>query len=115
MDIDMRKWYLDYCESAQQWHIDTERVPENQSWVNIGYGKEIVLSHFCNTVDVMMHEFGMKFTTKQIIRLAECTPGITVHYPTPRPEEEFDYEVHMRPIYSKETIEERIEWKQAER
>lgn len=113
MDIDMRTWYLDFCENGQQWHIDLERKPENPSWVNIGYGYKRVLSHFCNFVDVMVHEFGTKFTTSQINRLAECIPGLTVFRPTSVPDEEFDAEVHMRPIYSKEMIEERIEWKSA--
>lgn len=114
MNIDTRKWFVDFSEDGQMWHIDLERVPENPSWINIGYGSDEVLSHFCNVVDVMTHEFGMKFTNEQIIRLAECTPGLTVHNPTPLPEDSFDEEVHMRPIYSREKIEESIGWKEKE-
>ena len=114
MNNDYEKWYFDYCENGCNWHFDTKIVPENPSWTNIGYGRREVLSHFCDMVDIMTHEFGMKFTTDQIIRLAECTPGITVHHPTPVPEESFDEEVHMNPIHSKEWLERHLEWKPEE-
>lgn len=62
MNIDKNKWFLDFCENGQMWHHDLERVPENLEWVNIGYGRKAVLNHFCDMVDLMVHEFGMKFT-----------------------------------------------------
>ena len=114
MNIDTSKWFLDYSQSGQMWHHDLVRVPENLEWVNIGYGSKMVLDHFCNTVDVLTREFGMKFTAEQIIRLAECTPGLTVFNPTPLPEDTFECEVHNRPIYSRECIEKEIGWKPAE-
>jgi hypothetical protein len=114
MIIDKDKWFLDFCEKGQMWHHDVERVPENPEWVNIGYGRKAVLNHFCDMVDLMVHEFGMKFTPDQIIRLAECTPGLTVHNPTPVPEDSFDEEVHMAPIWAREHLEKLIEWKEEE-
>ena len=45
-------WFLDFSEKGQMWHIDLEREPENDSWVNIGYGRHEVLSYFCDMVDV---------------------------------------------------------------
>lgn len=88
--------------------MDNERVPENEYWTNIGYGPYIILDHFCDFVNMMGRELGITFTTAQIIRLAECTPGITVHQATPIPEEQFDIDVHMAPIHSKEAIERQI-------
>lgn len=114
MILDKKTWFLDFCENGQMWHHDVERLPENPEWVNIGYGRKIVLDYFCTMVDIMTREFGMKFTTDQIIRLAECTPGLTVHNPTPVPEESFDHDVHMNPIFSKEWLEEHLEWKSIE-
>lgn len=66
------------------------------------------LNYFCDFVNMMGRELGITFTTAQIIRLAECTPGITVHQATPIPEEQFDIDVHMAPIHSKEAIERQI-------
>lgn len=114
MNIDKNKWFLDFCEKGQMWHHDLERVPENPEWVNIGYGSKAVLNHFCDMVDLMVHEFGMKFTPDQIIRLAECTPGLTVHNPTSVPEDSFEEEVHMAPIWAREHLEKLIEWKEEE-
>ena len=110
----MENCYLDYAEKGYPWHIDTKRVKENETWTNIGYGNDYVITHFCDMVDVMMREFGMKFTTEQIIRLAECTPGITVFYPTPIPEDYDDEQLHGRPIWSRNRIEKHIEWKEVE-
>ena len=114
MDNETKIAFLDYSEQGYPWHIDIFRRPENVSWTNIGYGYEAVISHFCNVVDVMSREFGFKFTTGQIIRLAECTPGITVFRPSPKPEDSSDVEVHMRPIWSREYIENMIGWKKTE-
>lgn len=114
MNIRLKTWYLDFSENGQMWHHDLERVPENESWVNIGYGNKLVLNHFCNMVDVLKCEFGMKFTPEQIIRLAECTPGLTVYENTPIPEEDFEKDVHDVPIYSRKDIEKHIEWKTEE-
>lgn len=96
------------------WHTDLERVPEIKSWTNIGYCNKIILDHFCNMVDLIRREFGVEFTTEQIIRLAECTPGMTAHNPTPVPEDYFAKEVHNAPIRSKERIERHIDWKTIE-
>ncbi len=114
MNIDMEKWFLDFSEHDQTWHHDLKRVPENVNWVNIGYGNKMVLNHFCDMVDVMTHEFGLKFTSQQIIRLAECTPGLTVYSPTRLPEDPYDEDNYMAPIWSKEKIEQHIEWKSEE-
>lgn len=111
MEVDMKRWYLDFSESGQIWHHDLKRVPENDEWVNIGYGNKMVLDHFCDMVDLMKREFGMKFTNDQILRLAECTPGLTVYHGTPVPEDSYDEEIHMVPIWSRQTIEEHIVWK----
>ena len=27
-----KTWFLDFSEKGQMWHIDLERVPENDSW-----------------------------------------------------------------------------------
>ena len=70
-----KTWFLDFSEKGQMWHIDLERVPENDSWVNIGYGRYEVLSYFCDMVDVLTSEFKMHLTPEQVLRLAECTPG----------------------------------------
>ena len=114
MRTEMEQWFLDFNEQQQQWHIDTERVPGNAFWINIGYGNEIVINHFCDMVDMMRREFGLNFTTKQIIRLAECTPWLTVHSFTPLPDDEYQQEWHMTPIHSKERIESNTEWKSDE-
>lgn len=37
-------WFLDFSENGQMWHIDLKRVPENDSWVNIGYGRREILT-----------------------------------------------------------------------
>ena len=100
-------WFIDFSEKGQMWHIDLERVPENDSWVNIGYGRYEVLSYFCDMVDVLTTEFKMHLTPEQVLRLAECTPGLTVYQNTDVPEDEFDSDVHMRPIYARETLEKR--------
>ncbi len=107
-------WYLDFEEKHQMWHIDLERVDENQYWTNIGYGHHDALRHFCNVIDMMTNEFNLKFTTEQIIRLAECTPGITIYEETPVPESQFEGDVHMVPIQSKEAIEQYINWNSIE-
>lgn len=107
-------WFLDFSENGQMWHIDLNRVPENESWVNIGYGREEVLSHFCDMVDVLTHEFKMHFTPEQVLRLAECTPGLTVYQNTDEPEGEFEYQVHMRPIYARQRLEKHLVWKEVE-
>lgn len=107
-------WFLDFSENGQMWHIDLNRVPENESWVNIGYGREEVLSHFCDMVDVLTHEFKMHFTPEQVLRLAECTPGLTVYQNTDEPEGEFEYQVHMRPIYARQRLENHLAWKEVE-
>lgn len=114
MNYDMETIFFDFCEYDQSWHWASERVDENESWKNIGYGKKIVVRHFCTMVDILTHDFGMKFTTDQIVRLAECTPGLTVFSPTAIPEGSFEQDVHMNPIFSKESIEEHLEWKQME-
>ena len=54
-----KTWFLDFSEKGQMWHIDLERVPENDSCVNIGYGRYEVLSYFCDMVDVLTSEFKM--------------------------------------------------------
>ena len=105
MNSDIRRWYLDFNEKDQQWHIDLKRVPENPCWVNIGYGKWVVLDHFCDTIDMMRREFGWNFTTQQVIRLAECTPWLTVYNPTSIPEDEDKKVRHMTPINSRKEIE----------
>lgn len=109
---DDQTWFLDFSENGQMWHIDLERVPENESWVNIGYGRKEVLDHFCDMVDVLTHEFKMHFTPEQVLRLAECTPGLTVYQNTDVPEDEFESEVHMRPIYSRKSLERHLAWKE---
>lgn len=114
MDIRQERWYLDFSENGQMWHHDLKRVPENESWTNIGYGNKYVLNHFCDMVDMMRREFGMTFTTDQIVRLAECTPGLTVYNPTPVLEDSFDSDVYMAPIWAKESLERQIEWKPEE-
>lgn len=114
MNIKMERWYLDFSEKGQMWHHDLKRVPENENWVNIGYGNKLVLNHFCDIVDVLTREFGMNFTADQIIRLAECTPGLTVYNNTEVPEDSFDADVHMSPIWAREQIEKNIEWKPVE-
>lgn len=96
------------------WHIDLESVSENDSWVNIGYGRYEVLSYFCDMVDVLTSEFKMHLTPEQVLRLAECTPGLTVYQNTDVPEGEFDSDVHMRPIYARETLEKHLAWKEVE-
>ena len=53
-------WFIDFSEKGPMWHIDLERVPENDSWVNIGYGRYEVLSYFCDMVDVLTSEFKCK-------------------------------------------------------
>lgn len=106
----MSTWYLDFDENNQMWHIDSQRVTENEYWKNIGYGSNSAIDHFCNVVDMMKREFGLRFSTVQIIRLAECMPGIEVHYPTPIPEDEIQQDRHLTPIYSKEKIEKYINW-----
>lgn len=111
MDNNIDRWFLDFSEAGQMWHIDLKRVPENASWRNIGYGHRVVLHHFCDVVDLMAKEFGMKFTTEQVVRLAECTPGLTVYEPTKVPDVESEYNMHMSPIWSKESVEKQIEWK----
>jgi hypothetical protein len=111
----MKTWYLDFEEKNQMWHIDLERVAENQWWTNIGYGSYSAIDHFCNVVDMMKREFGLYFTTQQIIRLAECTPGITVHNPSPIPEDHIQQDKHTTPIYSKEKIEKHVDWDAIER
>lgn len=113
--MSIKFWYLDFDETNQMWHIDLDRVPENEAWRNIGYGTHEALSHFCNFVDMMIHEFGLKYTTEQVTRMAECTPGITIHKSTPIPEEQFEKDVHMAPIYSKERIEQHINWELIEK
>ena len=55
-------------------------------------------------VDVLTSEFKMHLTPEQVLRLAECTPGLTVYQNTDVPEDEFDSDVHMRPIYGKYPI-----------
>lgn len=110
----MERWYLDFEEEHQLWHMDTKRVPENKYWTNIGYGHRAALTHFCNVVDMMRSEFGLNFTTAQINRLAECTPGIRVHNSTDVPETQFEERVHMVPIESKELIEKHIDWNSIE-
>ena len=111
MDVKMEKWYLDFSEKGQMWHHDLRRVPENEEWVNIGYGNKMVLNHFCDMIDMMRREFGITFTKEQILRLAECTPGLTIYYPTPVPEDPDAEDDHMVPIWSRNTIEEHTEWK----
>ena len=114
MSNNSRRYYLDYNEKEQQWHIDLERLPENDGWVNIGYSNHMVLSHFCDVIDMMDIEFGIKFTTAQVNRLAECIPGITIYRPTPVPDGERDYNNHMAPIETRQMLEEHIEWKSEE-
>ena len=114
MDVEMKTWFLDFSENGQMWHLDLRRVPENEYWVNIGYGNSIVLDHFCDMVDLMKREFGMTFTKEQIHRLAECMPGLTVYHGTPIPEDDYAKETHLGPIYSRKRIEEHIEWKSSE-
>lgn len=63
---------------------------------------------------MMKREFGLNFTTQQIIRLAECTPGIIVHNPTPVPEDDIQRDRHTTPIYSKEKIEKHVDWEATE-
>ena len=109
-----KTWFLDFSEKGQMWHIDLERVPENVSWVNIGYGRYEVLSYFCDMVDVLTREFKMHLTPEQVLRLAECTPGLSVYQNTDVPEDEFESEVHMRPIYARESLEKHLAWKEVE-
>ena len=114
MDVEMKTWFLDFSEKGQMWHLDLKRVPENDEWVNIGYGNSIVLDYFCDMVDLMKREFGMTFTKEKILRLAECMPGLTVYCGTPVPEDYYAKETHLGPIYSRKRIEEHIEWKSSE-
>ena len=114
MNNDFRNWYLDYNEKEQQWHIDLERLPENDGWTNIGYAYDMVLTHFCDVIDMMEREFGLKFSATQINRLAECTPGLTVFRPTPIPGDPEKEDRYMAPIWSREEIEKNIGWKQVE-
>lgn len=107
-------WFLDFPEKGQMWHIDIEREPENDSWVNIGYGRHEVLSYFCDMVDVLTNEFKMHLAPEQVLRLAECIPGLTVYQNTDVPEGEFDSDAHMRPIYARETLEKHLAWKEVE-
>lgn len=111
MNINKKIWYLDFSENGQMWHHDLERVPENESWVNIGFGNHMILDYFCDMVDMMRREFGIKFSTEQIIRLAECTPGLNVYSKSPIPDDDLKKELHEAPIYSRKKIEEHIEWK----
>ena len=110
----MKTWYLDFEEKNQMWHIDLEQVAENQWWTNIGYGSYSAIDHFCNVVDMMKREFGLTFTTEQIIRLAECTPGLTVHFPTPVPEDDIQRDRHNTPIDSKDKIYKYTDWEAIE-
>ena len=61
-------WFLDFSENGQMWHIDLKRVPENDSWVNIGYGRREILSYFCDMVDVLTSEFKMHFLFSALFR-----------------------------------------------
>lgn len=110
----MKTWYLDFEEKHQLWHIDLKRVPENEYWTNICYGSNSALDHFCNIVDMMRREFDLTFTTEQIVRLAECTPGLTVHYPSSIPEDEFQRVRHITPIESKDKIDRHTDWQAIE-
>ncbi len=111
MRLDYDECYVDFSEKDQIWHWDSSLVPENAAWVNICHGKMFVVRHFCNMIDLMVRNFKMKFSADQIIRLAECTPGLTVYRPTPIPEDSFDEEVHNAPIWSRKDIEKYIELK----
>ena len=115
MDVAMQRWYLDFHEKDQTWHHDLTLVPENKSWINVAFGNKIVIDYFCDLVDMMVREFGMKFKNEQIIRLAECTPGLTVYHPTRVPQDPDAKEDHMVPIWSRRRIEELTEWKTAEK
>lgn len=105
MRYDFDECYVDFSENGQIWHWDSKFVPESGLWVNICHGKMFVVEHFCHMIDVLLKDFKMKLTTDQIIRLAECTPGLTVYNRTPVPEDSFDAEVHNVPIWSREKIE----------
>lgn len=107
-------WFLDFSEKGQMWHIARERLLDNDSWVNIGYARKEVLDHFCYMVDILTREFKMHFTREQVLRLAECTPGLSVYQNTDVPEDVFESEVHMRPIYARETLEKKLAWKEVE-
>ena len=114
MDVEMQIWYLDFCEDNQTWHHDLRRVPENKDWINVAFGSKIVIDYFCDMVDMMVREFGSKFTNAQILRLAECTPGLTVYQATPVPEDLYEKEDHMIPIWTRGQLEKHIEWKTIE-
>lgn len=110
MEDRTEKWYLDFSEGDQIWHRDLNRVDENAFWKNIGYGSIYVINHFMEMVNIMTLEFGLKFTTDQIRRLAECTPGITVYAPTPLPGDDIEKDIHEARILSRKELEEHIEW-----
>ena len=65
-------------------------------------------------VDVLPTELKRHLTPEQVLRLAECTPGLTVYQNTAVPEGAFDSAVHMRPIYARETLEKHLAWKEVE-
>lgn len=115
MNEDLVTYYLSYSEQGYAWHAAPDRSPDYGCWTGIGYGKKLIIDHFMKMVNIMRIEFGMKFTDNQIIRLAECTPGITVWNPTPVPEDDYDAEDHMCPIDSKNRVEECVEWKAVEK
>lgn len=83
MEINPNINFLDFNEEQCEWHTSVDKVPENEFWCNICYGKVPIVEHFCNMLDIMIKEFDIKFTAKQVISLAELTPGLTVYDPTP--------------------------------
>ena len=102
--------YFDYQEDKNGrvggiWHFDLERLPENNGWKNIGIGHKPVLEHFCGMINILNREFGKKLTSEQVIRLAECTPGIKVFNPTEMPEHYDDQERHRMPLDCRESLE----------
>lgn len=109
MRFDYDECYVDFSENGQRWHWDSHIRPENEAWANICHGKKFVVEHFCHMIDLMVREFKMKFTADQIIRLAECTPGLTVYSPTQVPEDSHDGDVHNLPIWSREKIQKYVE------
>ena len=111
MNSNYQKRYLDFAEGSYNWHVATERMPENKGFVNIAYGEDDIISHFCEMVNMMRHEFNINLRTDQVIRLAECTPGMTVFHHTQEPEDESEAEKYRAPINAKERIESHIVWK----
>ena len=103
--------YLDFSERQQEFHIADKRKPENNDWVNVGYGEDTVISHFTSLIKVMEYEFKTKFSAKEIITLAACMPGITVYRSLQRYDDYGNLTFHQMAIDWKNEIETQFELK----